>query len=67
MNPRRALGAHVTLFVIVNTALLALWVADAGFPLGWAPAPYWPMWVHVVWGAALGVHWSMERPAPRAD
>lgn len=48
--------AHVVVFLIGNLGLVVLWAAEAGSPLGWDPDPYWPAWVHVLWGAGLALH-----------
>ena len=62
---RRALAFrwHVALFVVGNLGVALLWVAAAGFPLGWAPAPYWPLWVHLLWGAGLLLHRFSAAPS----
>lgn len=53
---RFAWPAHVVLFLLGNVGLFALWALEAGFPLGWDPDPYWPLWVHATWGAGLAMH-----------
>lgn len=42
-------SAHAAVYVLVNIFLLFIWaVTGMGY--------FWPMWVFVPWGFALGVH-----------
>jgi hypothetical protein len=42
-------SAHAAVYVLVNVFLLFIWAATG---LGY----FWPIWVIVPWGFALGVH-----------
>lgn len=63
VQAKREFSSHVVAFVVVNAALIGVWlVTGAGY--------FWPAWVIFAWGAGLVLHaWDVyrRRPITRAD
>lgn len=60
---RRDFGSHLVAYVVVNGALILIWLATgAGY--------FWPAWVLGAWGIGLVLHaWEtfLRRPITNAD
>jgi hypothetical protein len=49
LKDRRGFFVHLTVYVIVNAALFALWAMSGG-------GYYWPMWTAFGWGIGVAFH-----------
>ena len=63
VEARRAFGAHLVTFMVVNLFLIGIWAfTGAGY--------FWPAWVLGGWGIGLVLHaWEtfLRRPVTEAD
>lgn len=63
VKARRDFGAHVVVYVVVNSFLVIMWVlTGAGY--------FWPGWVLAAWGIGLVLNaWDvyLRRPITKAD
>ena len=63
VNKKRDLGAHVVVYVVVNTMFVAMWaITGAGY--------FWPAWVMLGWGVGLVLNiWDVyfRRPVTEHD
>jgi hypothetical protein len=63
VKKRRDLGAHIFVYVVVNTMFVVLWIlTGAGY--------FWPGWIIACWGVGLimnvwDVYW--RKPVTEAD
>ena len=63
VRKRRDLGAHVFVYVVVNTMFVVLWLlTGAGY--------FWPAWIMACWGVGLIMNvWDVfwRKPVTEAD
>jgi hypothetical protein len=63
VQKRRDLGAHIVVYVVVNSMLIGIWAITSG-------GYFWPAWVLLGWGVGLVLNiWDVyfRRPVTEAD
>jgi uncharacterized ion transporter superfamily protein YfcC len=63
VTKKRDLGAHVVVYVVVNTMVVVLWAMTGG-------GYFWPAWLMVCWGVGLILNiWDVyfRRPVTEHD
>ena len=63
VTKKRDLGAHLVVYVVVNTMVVVLWALTGG-------GYFWPAWLMVCWGVGLVLNiWDVyfRRPVTEHD